>query len=98
MKDTRCAAESVIGIAAIENRRFEFFAGLELVAEIEGIEAAGDAHRIELRFFDGEAPRAGPSERAEPDFAVFFSGGERAVGFLAVVARDGEPRVRLMTG
>jgi len=56
MQDARGAAETVIGVAAVENRRFEFFTGLEFVGEIEWVKAACDAYRFELRFFDGEAP------------------------------------------
>src|SRR5580698_8928009 len=98
VEKARGAAEAVIGVAAVEDGSFEFFAGIEFVAEIEWVESAGDTDGIELRFFDGEAPGAGPGERAKPDFAMFFAGGERAVGFLAVVPRDGEPWIGLMAG
>jgi hypothetical protein len=77
---------------------FEFFAGIEFVAEIEGIEAAGDTYGFELRFFDGEAPGAGPCQRAEPDFAMFFASREGPIRFLTVVSRNREPWVGLMSG
>ena len=76
MEQPRCAAKAVSGISAIENGSFEMLAGFQFVAKIEGIETAGDADEIELILFDGEAPGAGPGERAEPDFAVLFSRGK----------------------
>ncbi len=57
VKQARGAAQAVIGVAAVEDRRLEVFAGLEYVAEVEGIEAAGHADRVELSPLHRDAPR-----------------------------------------
>src|ERR1035437_6558721 len=73
VKQTRGAAEPVRGVATIEDRRFESRAGLEDVAEVEGIEAAGDADCVKLIALDGDAPGAAPREGAEPPLAMIFT-------------------------
>src|SRR5271167_1440231 len=77
----------MMGVARVEDGRFKFFSGLELITEIEGIEAPGNAHLIELVLFDGDAPGAAPGQRAEPDFAVLF---------VRIVLADGKPWIELM--
>ncbi len=98
MQQARCAAKSVRGIATVENRRLQFLAGLQLVAEIEWIEAAGDTQRIALIVLDGDAPGAGPGQRAEPHFAAVLIGKDGADAGCARIARNREPRVGLMPG
>ena len=56
---------------------------MQHVAEVEGIEAAGDAHLVELVLLDGDAPGAAPGQRAKPDFAVLLVSG--------IAGGDGEP-------
>ena len=90
MQQARGAAEAMGRIAAVKNRRLERLAGFEHVAEVEGIEAAGDAHRVQLVLLDGDAPGAAPCQRAEPDFAVILVG-----GFAGL---DRKPRIGLMAG
>ena len=54
-------ANAVVGVAGVEGRRFEFFAGREGEAEIEGVEASGDADLLVGRFFDADAPTTAPA-------------------------------------
>ncbi len=89
MQQARGLAEAVGRVAAVEDGCLERLAGVQHVAEVEGIEAAGDADGVELILLDGDAPGATPCERAEPDFAVIFVG---------VSGLDGEPWIGLMAG
>ena len=77
VEQARGAAQAVRRVAAVEDGRFERLAGMEDVAEVEGIEAAGDADGVELVLFDGDAPGAAPGQRAKPDFAVVLVGARR---------------------
>ena len=83
------AAEARLRIAGEKFRRFERFAGLERIGEIESVEAAGDAHLPIGRLLHGDAPVAAPGQRAEPDAAGFLGG---------VAGVDGEPRVEIVAG
>src|SRR5271165_6000613 len=93
MHQARGAAQAVIGITAIKNRRFEMFAGFELVAKIERIEATGYAYCVQLGVFHGDAPGTGPRQRAKPNFAVLLASGSGSYGRLAIVAGNREPRI-----
>src|SRR5580658_5357989 len=96
MQQTRGSAQAVIGIAAIKYGRFEMFTGFEFIAEVEGIETAGDADGVQLSMFNGDAPGAGPRQRAKPDFAVLFAGRHRSRGERATIAGNRKPRIGLM--
>ena len=70
MQQPRSAAQPMRRVPAIENRRLQLLSRLQDVAEVEGIEAAGDAHRIQLVLLDRDAPRPAPSQRAKPHLAM----------------------------
>ena len=89
VEHARGGAEAGGGEAAKEGRRFQGFAGLERVGEIEAVEAAGDAHLAVGGLLDGHAPVAAPTEGAEPDGAVLFAG---------VSGIDGKPGIEIMAG
>ena len=89
MQHTRRRAESGGRIPAIERRRLQALAGLQRVAEIEAVHAAGDAHLPVGRLLDRHAPVAAPAQRAEPYRAVLLAG---------VAGIDREPRIEIMAG
>ena len=75
MQQARCSAKAVGRVPAVKNRRLQLLSRVQDVAEVEGIEAAGDAHRVQLILLDCDAPRPAPSQRAKPNLAVVFVGG-----------------------
>src|ERR1700733_12156531 len=83
-------AEAAIGEAAVEGRRFQAFAGLEEVAEIEIVQAAGDAALLGGRFLDDQFPIAAPADGTEPYASVLFVRGALVV--------EREPWIGLMAG
>src|SRR5271168_4570587 len=74
------------------------FAGFQFVAKIKRIEAAGHAHGIQLRSFDGKSPGTRPRQRAKPDFAVLFGCNNWPCGDMTAVAGNRKPRIGLMPG
>ena len=66
MQKPRRSADAVVRVAAIEDRRGQSLAGIELVTEVERIVTAGDTNLLELILLDGDAPRAAPRQCAEP--------------------------------
>src|SRR5579863_9406744 len=81
------------GIATIEDRRLQLVAGMQHVAEVERIEAAGHAHFVQLILLDGDAPRTAPREGAEPDFTVLLV---PPMLLVRTGGLDGKPRIRLV--
>ena len=77
VQQPRSAAQAMRGVAAVKDGGLQRLAGMQDVAEVEGIEAARDADGVELVLLDGDAPGAAPAKRAEPDFAMVLVGRRR---------------------
>ena len=74
VQHARRLAETRVGVAAIEGRGLELFAGLQRIGKVESVVSAGDAHLLVRRLLNGEPPIPAPAERPEPNPAVVLIG------------------------
>src|ERR1700733_6025115 len=88
MENARGFTHALIGEAGIEWRRLQLLAGLQTIAEIEGIEPSCDAHLLHGGLLYRDAPTAAPTQRAKPHRPALLCRLSRPV--------DGKPRVRLV--
>src|ERR1700722_9081016 len=66
MENARGFTHALAGEAGIERRRLQLLAGLQTIAEIEGIEPSCDAHLLHGGLLYRDAPTAAPTQRAKP--------------------------------
>ncbi len=88
MQNARGLTHAAVGEAGIERRRLQLFPGLQAVAEVEGIESAGDPHLLHGGLLHRDAPAAAPAQRSKPHWAALLRGLARPI--------NGKPRIRLV--